>query len=511
MRGLPREFYKKIDDTFKNITDKLELDNELSEKSKKLNVSSHKFLNIAKNILGRTRIAYNIGPLKDTLLLKFIEKTKIFKRPINWLAEKFEQIACRKSRKSYEGTFHRIEAATAQYRRINKELLNENPDKEVTIERIKGQKIVQETKTVSEWVKELEIRTQNVRDSYINNFLQTAREDRLSKTKEEFSTLHPKIWDMTFKKAQNFINPNNELYRSFISETLANKFKINRKNAVILCKKTITSDIKDTYLAMADLLNSIQTAPKDFETRKCIKEIRNTLVNYKNLAGSTENSERNELTKTLKKQLGSLSMSFQKYGYKSDDLAQTQSYIHNMSKIIEGNKKGEFQEILTIYKQLCPDKYQIVKKNTYKAVDSLNKSIDIETNKLFDKLRDIAIGSVPGDALSVITSLGLVGTGLAKADNNDERVSVALRYGIPVVGAVATSVLCTVGLISGGTAIVLGLISGEVIHKIGAVTDNEIKKLKEKHLSLKDINEYIKNQTVQTAQNIKEANETTST
>src|SRR5574344_1737615 len=152
-----------------------------------------------------------------------------------------------------------------------------------------------------------------------------------------------------------------------------------------------------------------------------------------------------------------------------------------------------------IYKQLLtPEDYSTAKRHTYSAINSLDKSINLETEKLYEKLRDFAIGSVPADILSILASTGFVGIGLAKADNADERTSVALKYGIPVIGAVATSVVCTAGLVSGGTAIILGLLSGEVIKKIGDFTDEKIKDLKKKNISVSDINQYIQNKASQT-------------
>ena len=75
-----------------------------------------------------------------------------------------------------------------------------------------------------------------------------------------------------------------------------------------------------------------------------------------------------------------------------------------------------------------------------------------------------------------MTTVGAVGYYVSKSDNKDERISASLKYGIPAVGAIATSLFCTAKLISGGKAMFLGLASGWVINKIGVFVDDLRKK-----------------------------------
>jgi len=147
--------------------------------------------------------------------------------------------------------------------------------------------------------------------------------------------------------------------------------------------------------------------------------------------------------------------------------------------------KTEINEILKVYKTTLPEKeFLKMEKQANKSIGSINRSVDIETDKLFDKLRDLEIGSAPTEVLGVLTSMGVIGYGLTKADNKDERTSVALKYGIPALGAIVTSVYCTVGLVSGGASLVLGLVSGLVINKIGEAIDKSRKKYNENPIVL---------------------------
>lgn len=146
-------------------------------------------------------------------------------------------------------------------------------------------------------------------------------------------------------------------------------------------------------------------------------------------------------------------------------------------------------EISKIYKEsgLPDNEIEKINKMITKSKKSLDYSTDLEGDKLFDKIRDIKIGSAPTEMLGLVASLGVIGWGLTKADNKDERISVALKYGVPAVGATAVSLYSTVRLVAGGKAILLGLISGLAINKLGAVLDNARKKYNEKPLALDDI------------------------
>ena len=109
------------------------------------------------------------------------------------------------------------------------------------------------------------------------------------------------------------------------------------------------------------------------------------------------------------------------------------------------------------------------------SVSSLDKAINTESNLFFDKLRDMSLGSAPTDILSVLGSVGGVGLGLSMADNKEQRTSALLKFGIPVIGSIGTTVALTVGLVSGIKAMMIGLASGAVINRVGTAVDNKRK------------------------------------
>ena len=106
------------------------------------------------------------------------------------------------------------------------------------------------------------------------------------------------------------------------------------------------------------------------------------------------------------------------------------------------------------------------------VINSLDESIDTETIKYFDKARDLKLGAAPTDVMSILVSAGTVAWLVGKSKDKDEVISASLKYGIPAVGTIATSLYCTTKLISGGKAFVLSMISGWIINRIGEFADN---------------------------------------
>lgn len=136
-------------------------------------------------------------------------------------------------------------------------------------------------------------------------------------------------------------------------------------------------------------------------------------------------------------------------------------------------------DILSDYKDvLTKSEFRKLKYLSDSAQSSLKKSIKTETVEFFDKIRDLKLGSAPTDVLSILGTVGAVGWFLGKSKDKDERISASLKYGIPAIGAIATSLLCTAKLISGGKAMMFGLISGWLMNKAGEIVDNTRKNYK---------------------------------
>lgn len=145
---------------------------------------------------------------------------------------------------------------------------------------------------------------------------------------------------------------------------------------------------------------------------------------------------------------------------------------------------GEIKELLDLYKKILPEsEYKNLELLAKNSINKLDKAIDTDAVEYFDKYRDLVLGCAPTDTLSVIASLGSVGLGLSTADDKNERYSVLLNVGLPIVGSVATTLYFTARLVSGFKSLGLGLLSGFVFGQAGAIADN----FRQKHLQQKPL------------------------
>lgn len=153
-----------------------------------------------------------------------------------------------------------------------------------------------------------------------------------------------------------------------------------------------------------------------------------------------------------------------------DKLIESTMKNKDAVKVITDKILKEYENILS------PNELSKVKRGLKSALKSLDSSIEVETGKYFDKARDMKLGSAPTDVLSILSGLGSVGWFAAQSKDKDERISAVLKYGVPAVGTIATSLYCNAKLITGGKGIIFSALSGLMMNKIGGAIDDLRKK-----------------------------------
>ena len=110
------------------------------------------------------------------------------------------------------------------------------------------------------------------------------------------------------------------------------------------------------------------------------------------------------------------------------------------------------------------------------AQKSLNNAIRTEGNDLFDKIRDIKIGSAPNDILGMIGTTGMLGIYLAQAEDKNQRVEAALTTGLPLGLGMLSTTFATMKMFTGIKAIGFGAITTFIANTIGKVINKEYQK-----------------------------------
>ena len=95
--------------------------------------------------------------------------------------------------------------------------------------------------------------------------------------------------------------------------------------------------------------------------------------------------------------------------------------------------------MLNIYRQIAP--FELSKSGALssikKSVAAFDRSFKLEMGEMFDKLRDLEIGSAPTDIMTILISSAMIIRALEKSNNKEERSSIMLKSGIPVIGAIS--------------------------------------------------------------------------
>lgn len=407
-------------------------------------------LNLTRDVTKRSRTIFNIAPLKDAAVTHQLEKMPMLKRWSDKISDVFERISVMTAKRYYSKSTIKFQTMFAEFNSATKKMPKAEADKaNAIINRLKVQ--------------------------LDSGFSETARSERLLEMKKDMSDIDKEAYKATYGNFNKF--KKDALNGTFVSEALASHAKIKLNSEVTRLKSEISISPNDNYLATRKMLNNIYDFVDQSEEtpRLIMRDLKREFSSYKKALENGAKAEDVFPETNVSKKLEELRTYFEKSKiYDKRTTKQVLQYIQNInSTLTNKNKTGEIQELMKIFKRsLSNNDFKKLNHKTNKTLRSWDKSIEMETDKLFDKIRDIKIGAAPVDVLGVLSSIGVVAYGLTKADNNDERISVSLKFGIPVIGAVITTLVCTVGLISAGPSLIIGLISGAAINKLGISVDN---------------------------------------
>lgn len=423
------------------------------------------FLKGTRNIVNKSQTIFNIATLKDIVFQIGLKKTSATRKFSEKVTDWFQKISVMTCSRSYRKTQNKFDNLYSEFAQVNKNLPNA------------------ERKTATE-------KLVNIKNNVYNVCSKEARNERLEQVNNDLKKLDTDVMNRTWKNLKGFLQEARG--GKFIAQDQASNAKLKLHNSVYPVKENITFSIYDHYQIMRNLLKNIDPVidVSDKNSRILMDNLRKNLSAYKKVLEGEESKSKLPRKKDVADSLENLKNHINESKvYNNETKKQASETLNKFSKaLIDDDKEGEIQELMDIYKNhLSNSDYAKLKKKVDRTLKSLNHSVDLETDKLFDKIRDLKLGSAPHDVLAFLASLGIMGYGVSKADSKDQKMSVTLKYGIPAVGAVAITTLCTVGLIASGPSLLIGFVSGLVMNKLGVVADNARKKYNEKPLTLKDI------------------------
>lgn len=477
-KGLPSGMYRRLRKLGLRLEDRLASGGETSGWQNFYT----KALKWTRKKVEQSRSVNNFTSFKDLLFKKLMYRTKFTAKIHDGITTFFERL----SRRTVNNKYRAFENSYADLgKKLDKIELKE-PQKLITIDGV--------TKTAQEWLEQANALRTAIGPKLDAGFGKAARLSRYKTMKKLNVGLDEKVLEKSreglsaeAKLTDNFAAlKNSDVAQSFIAEDILASEKLNLSRTVGSLRNSVTQNIDDNYRAARHLLNNVLRClePNGTISKDTISLLKSNLVAYKKLSGPAEVTYRDGVVRGIVGCINALKSSVIKDAklYDEKTLDSIVAGLEEIEKILTtSNKKGDFQELLTIYRNILPKKeYTKIRSEVNSVTGKLDKAISTETDEFFDKLRDLKLGAAPTDVLTILTSLGSVGFGLGLAKDRDERISASLKYGIPVVGGIATTLVMTASLVSGFKGMSAGILSSFLLSEMGDGADKFRKNTKKR-------------------------------
>jgi len=329
-------------------------------------------------------------------------------------------------------------------------------------------------KPVLHWLADVDRLTEEISEIYEKNFGHRAFTTRYYGMKKFVNALKTNF------EMKYFLSK--DVFKKFIADSKIVADKQNIASSVQRGKRELTYSLADMAKnsddKIVDILKLIDY--KDTDRIKLIRALRTDIRKY-----SKNNMPNQELKDKILSEMESLIEGINKsLKNKTLDEKSAQGMLSGIESLKEGFinfKPGKVEELLSIYKEILPEAdYKLIEKAYKRSLKSLDESIKIETEDFVNKLRDLTMGSAPTDVLTMITGIGTLGYHLMKADNNDQRASISLKYGIPALAFIGSTLYFNAKLFAGSKALFIGTMLSLLFNRAGVLADDMLKSYKKK-------------------------------
>lgn len=397
------------------------------------------------SLIMQTESVNNFTSIKDAMFKKLMDKTSFTKKIHQNITKVFTNIGRSTVNASWANTKHKFKKNFEILSHIDKNILAQKGNEIIEINGVK--------KSGKEWLDILSNHKTTVLKTLDANSCNASTTKREGIMKNAVDNLDSVI----INELKEFKNGN--LYKEFIADKRITQAKENMFSEMFKFRKIISFNFYDKIIAASKVLQKAENLliSSDFGTSQEINKLKK-LIKQSNKENIEEivNNKINAISDKLHGKQG------------SEKILQ---YLQSAREILLDNSRGEFQEMLSIYKKLAPNDYDQITKAFKSSTKALDSSINIESTQFFEKLRDLNIGSAPTDILSIVGSGAYLGYALSNTKENDEKYSLLLKQGIPVLTTLSISLLCAAKLIAGGKAMATGLLSGYIMKKGGDYAD----------------------------------------
>ncbi len=443
--------------------------------------------NKIEKLLGKFEAVNNFTTFKDLLFKKFMGTNKHMAKAHNKITRSFEKLGRQAVIDRYDKTSNLVINSKNLSAQLLRDAVNGDFDRLVVVNGV--------SKPVRYWLGRINTLNGEISEIYERGFGKSALRSRYYYFKKATESLKS-----MFDKIKVFWSRN--VYSKFMADSaIMSKKKVvqtqvrKTRNQLTYSLADLRKDTDNSILKLTDLFTF-----KDREKISRLGAIRTSIKQYVKNPNSGLKQEISSAIETLqtevKAAIGSGKLN-------STNGKQILSELANLQSTFTDFQLGRVEELLAIYKQILPkDDYRLLTKAYSKTIKSLDRSIRTETDDFISKLRDLSMGSAPTDLLSIAGGVGILGYNLAKSDDNDQRMSISLKYGIPALAGIGVMLYCNAKLFAGTKSMLIASGSSFLVNKIGVLADD----LRKKYLHKTKKQDEILPQSVQFSQQPKTAN-----
>jgi len=215
---------------------------------------------------------------------------------------------------------------------------------------------------------------------------------------------------------------------------------------------------KTKKIQIGKILEKFNEITTDFNKNKLFKpsfkltydKAKDNLIKASN--GKIRPQEYEKLFDSLDKEINS---ALHKPNERVTDNLLNKNIIQNLT---QGNIADKKIENLNSVKSAIIKIPENANEKTQKAIHEYNQA----TNTMICKMRDLNCGSAPTDYLTMISATGALGVAALNADNKEERRSIILELGIPLITTLGFSFYASAKALSGATGLLAGVITGRI-------------------------------------------------
>lgn len=468
-KGLTKNF-QKLRDLLETKLQNSKLDN--MDKNPKINRAYVYLIRKIDGALRKFEVVNNFTTVKDVLFKKLMyfnsenkdTKKKSFTRKIHeGITKLFEKIGRQSVVNSYNSTSNSINEVGRLCKDADSQILLGDASRIIEINGVRM--------TKAQWLSQIGTINTEINKSYKDYFGRQALIARYLKMKKSAEALQSHFDKLNIFWSKNIVN-------SFLAESEIAGGKSEIQKIVKELRRELSFSVRD-FAKDADEKIIEMTRSIGYTDLKKINMLKVLRMDMKTFAKHPVQNEivnmkiQNDIETFRKEIISSL---------KDKSIDETVakgllSGISNLKNSLVSFKQGKVENVLEIYKNILPESDYVKIEQAYlKAVKSLDKSVNIETEEFMSKLRDLSLGSAPTDVLTILGSLATLGYNLGKSDNNQERISMSLKYGIPAMAGIGVSLFCNARLFAGTKSLIIGTISTIVVNRIGTYLDKMFKK-----------------------------------